>query len=32
MKTVPSSIKAGDDGYEAEMVKSSLVVIWVFSQ
>lgn len=27
MKTVPSSIKTGDDGYEAEMVKSSLVVI-----
>lgn len=27
MKTVPSSIKEGEDGNGAEMVKSSLVVI-----
>lgn len=31
MKTVLSSVKEGEDGNEAGMVKSSLVVIWVFS-
>lgn len=30
MKNIPSSIKVGG-GFEAEMVKSSLVTIWVFS-